>query len=159
MAFRAVKSLISGSTVVAPPKDNFYFEAQAAIEKGAAIKYRTDGKVNKADTEDMDVVAIAFEEAEADEDKIRGGYVTPGMVYKCPMTKANGDKAEESDIHNDVEVGRTDLQMNADGTGVDVETDPGTKTGPLMLLDKDTENMVATVVFTSGALWNTKDSS
>lgn len=159
MGFREVGSLIAGAVGVAPPKDNYSFVAQAAIKKGAAIKFRADGKVNKAVNVDADTVAIALEAAAADTDEIRGQFVVPGQILKCPMTKKDGTAAAATDIHSDIKVGRTDLEMNDDGTGADVETDPGTVTGPLLLISMDTDKMEALVVFTSGALWNTKDST
>ena len=157
--FNVVRSLIAGSVEIAPPKDNYKFEVDTAtVEQGAAVKFTNDGKIEPAGQEDTEVAAIAMEKGEV-EDEIRIFFVVPGLVFRCPMTKEDSSDAEESDIHNDLHRGRIDVQMNDDKTGLDCETDPGTKTGPLTLLKMDKENMTADVVFNSGSLWHQIDST
>ena len=154
MAFEAVKNLSTGgSCPVAPPGDNFTFEAQAAIKEGAAIKYRTDtsGKVNKAVNADKNVIAIALEAAAADEDEIRGAYVVPGMVYKCPITDKDGTSLTA--LHANFKRGKA-VDMNDNGDGIDGATDSDTFThGPCTIIDFDADDEVAWVVFNTGALF------
>lgn len=151
MAFQAVKNFYGGSVEVAPPKDNFKFTAQAAIKQGAAIKYRTDGKVNKAVNVDGNVMAIALESAAADTDTIRGAFVVPGIVYKAPWGKKAGtyDLAKTS-IHASITIGMMTLEMNDNGDGVDFESDHAAIKGPLTLLSYDDTH--AYVVFNNSAL-------
>ncbi len=148
---QAVKNLMGGSVGVAPPKDNFYFTAQAAIKQGAAIKYRSDEKVNKAVNVDTNAIAVALESAAADTDTIRGEYIVPGMVYKAPWGKKAGtyDLAKTS-IHASITIGMMTLELNDNGDGVDFESDHASIKGPLTLLSYD--DQFAYVVFNTSAI-------
>jgi len=153
MAFQHVRSLIAGAVEVAPPKDvtEYTLAAGVTATPGQAF-YFDDGELKLAAAGRMTTAVIALNEAAA-AGKVRGGWITPGQIYRCPITDKDGGAVRATaDIHADLKVG-TGVTINDTGDGVDGETAIANQINkPLTLIQVDRTNSVAYVVFSSCAL-------
>ncbi len=153
MAFQHVRSLIAGAVEVAPPKDVTEYTLATAVtaEPGQAF-YFDDGELKLAAAGRMIAAVIALNEATA-AGKVRGGWITPGQIYRCPITNKAGTAVRPTaDIHATLTVG-VGVTINDTGDGVDGETEIANAVGkPLTIVQIDKPNSVAYVVFSSCAL-------
>ncbi len=151
MAFSPVMNLISGAPPIAPPKDNvsFTIDDNARLTNdnlvaGQVCKLHIDGKIHNAIANTLNAFCIALENGVAG-DKIRVAYITPGTVYKAPVTGTRGN------CHPGVD----GVRLDAEGLKVDWSQVAG---GPLTIVrlepdaDDPTTEGYAWVVFSSCAL-------
>lgn len=84
----AVKSLLTNTPPVAPPKDLEMFKCGQAdgLEAGVAVKIESGDKneatVEEASVDGSDMIGITTSEAEDDDDYVRIQYVMPGIVLR-----------------------------------------------------------------------------
>lgn len=157
MALQFVKNLMGGNTPVAPPKDNLSYpltENEDAVE-GAAY-YFDSGRLTLGTTQkNIAVIALESEDGASDDNgdpavTTRAQWITPGMVFKAPITNKAGT-GDQASYQAGFVIGAT-VNLNDKGTGLDAETDLTSVDGPCTLLKIDTDNDVAWFVFNSCAV-------
>ena len=157
MAILFVKNLMGGNTPVAPPKDVLSYpmtENEDAVE-GAAY-YFSSGRLTVASTQ-KNIAVIALESADGGGDSgsdptvfTRAQWITPGMVFKAPITNKAGT-GDQASYEGNFIVGAT-VNLNDKGEGLDAETDLSSVAGPCTILKIDSDNDVAWFVFNSCAV-------
>ncbi len=169
MAFESVRNLISGKPPVAPPLSNYKLpltESEDAVS-GAAYRLNRVGagnfRLTLAQDTDKDAAAICLNDVDGAADDgsdaqvfARVAWITPGMVYKVPITDKDGTAL--TTLHTDVQIGAT-CNINDTGDGLDGETDTSSVDGPLSVIDIDEDEEVAWVVFNSCYLNTDRDLS
>ena len=145
MALTVIRNM-AGKVPVAPPKDNYPFEAKSGTEPEAGKVYSYDGNnetlVEAADAED-EAIVIAVDDADDGED-FRGQYILPGMVYRADCA-GTGEPTH-------IKEGVVGMQLNdAEEVKDSDDTD-----GPLTILrvyqsDHDDDTYYADVVFCKSA--------
>ena len=154
MAFQRVRSLIAGAMDVAPPADNLTFPmtSNTAAVAGTVYKFtQATGRIVLAAAASKDAAVICLESKAAVADvggapqvHVRCAWITPGTVYKAPITDKDGTALTTLD--DGVYLGAT-LNINDTGTGVDGETDLTAVNGPLTVVGLTEDKDFAYVVF------------
>jgi len=149
MAFQHVRSLIAGSVEIAAPKDVVEFTLAAGVTGVIGrVYYFDDGELKLAVTGQMKTAVVCLSTAAA-AGKVRGGWITPGQVYRCPITQKDGTAAATTDVHASVKVGQG-VTINDTGDGIDGATEIANDNDkPLTILHVDKTNLVAHVIFSS----------
>lgn len=149
MAFQHVKSLIAGAVEIAAPKDNTSYTLASGVDSEVGeVFYFNAGELTLAVNGQMKAAVVAIE-ASAAAGSIRAGWITPGMVYRAPITDKDGTAL--TTLHATFKVGGT-AQINDTGNGVDGETANDGVGEPLTIVKVDTVNETVDVVFNSCAM-------
>ncbi len=149
MAFTHIRSMIAGAVEIAPPKDNMSYKIAGGETVSAGdVCYFDGGELKVAANGRMTCAVIALEDGAATE-YIRCAWIAPGAVYRAPITDKDGSSLTSLD--STFKIGNT-CQLNDDGDGLDGETTNDFEDEPLTIIQVDTENKMATVVFNSNMM-------
>lgn len=128
VGFYLFEDYIRGAVAVAPPKDNYPFQmtdGEAAVA-GTVYKYSAGKLTACGATDAPHVVVIENAPATTPGAKVRGYYVTPGMVFRAPLVGTNI-----------LTVGIRGAKATSAGDGIDATVATGGKWSVLRISESD----------------------